>query len=142
MITDSPISSLKELRLTKLRLKEEIAACELKIQHDIDEIEKSLQPATLAVNMVKKLTRTNDGFLSSGIRNVIGQVAYNTVFSGYAWPARTLLTFLSKRVLGNVVEDKAPGLIQKAAKWWQARRQNEQESKSETLRSIEKPEFA
>jgi len=139
MITDIPINSLKDLRLAKLRLKEDIASCELKIQHDIDVIEKSLQPATLAVNMVKRLTKTNNSFLSTGIRNVIGQVAYNTVFSGYAWPARTLFTFLSKRVLGNMVEDKAPGLMQKAAKWWQAKRKNEQDANSG---SVLKPEFA
>jgi len=142
MITDTPITSLKELRLNKLRLKEEIAACELRIQQDIDEIERNLQPANLAVNMVKRMTKTSDSFLSNGIRNVIGQVAYNTVFAGYSWPARTLFTFLSKRVLGNVVEDKAPGLIQKAARWWQERRKDGLVQQSDALKPVEKPEFA
>ena len=142
MITDLPINSLKELRLAKLRLKEEIADCEFRIKHDIDVLEKSLQPANLVVDTVKRFTRSNDSFLSSGIRNVIGQVAYNSVFSGYSWPARTLLTFLSKRVLGNMVEDKAPGLMQKAAKWWQSRRRNEEEDKAPAIGPITKREFA
>lgn len=141
-ITDTPIHSLKDLRLAKRQLKEEIAECELKIQHDINVLEKSLQPASLAVDMVKRFTKTNDSFLSAGIRNAIGQVAYNTVFAGYSWPARTALTFLSKRVLGNVVESKAPGLIQKAAKWWQSRRKEAHETEETSFSDRQKPEFA
>jgi len=142
MITDLSINSLKELRQAKLRLKEEIAACELKIQQDIDVLERSLQPANLVVDTVKRFTRTNDSFLSNGIRNVIGQVAHNTVFAGYGWPARTLLTFIAKRVIGNVVDEKAPGLIQKAAKWWQTRRKNQQVFNPNSLLTVDKREFA
>lgn len=142
MITDLSINSLKELRQAKLRLKEEIAACELKIQQDIDVLEKSLQPANLVVDTVKRFTKTNDSLLSVGIRNVIGQVAANTVFAGYSWPARTLFTFLSKRVLGNVIEEKAPTLIQKAARWWQSKRKGENATVETVRANSHQPEFA
>ncbi len=119
---NSTIQTREDLRREKLRLKQEIAAYEQRIQQRIQAIENSLTPSHMAMNVLKKVTSPPDGMLGNSIRNMVGHLAYNSVFSGYSWPVRMLFTFLSKNVVGNFVQDKGPGYVSKIAEWWQNRK--------------------
>lgn len=126
MITNK-IDNLDDLRKEKQRLKLVLAEHEVLLKAHIEELGDSLKPAQVAIDLVKKITGSpKDGLVNNGIRSAVG-IASNMLFSGYSWPVRTALSFVSKNLVGNLVHDKGPGLLNKALTWWQQRQKTKKE---------------
>jgi hypothetical protein len=147
MTTEIHIHSREDLRREKQRLQIEIKECEARLRSRIHSLEESLTPSTMAMNVIKKVSSSPDGgVIGNGIRNAVGHLAYNTLFAGYSWPVRMLLTYVSKNVASHVVHDKGPEYVQKIVSWWQDRKKvappKEVVEFSKRSMELEKREFA
>lgn len=126
------IKNKEDLLRAQQQLKLEIAESELKLRDSIAALEESLRPANLAIDFAKKLVSPGDpGIIGKGVRSAVGYAA-GQLLSGYSWPTRMLLTFLSKNVVTNYVQEKAPSYLTKIAHWWQNRKQKSNGRASKT----------
>ncbi len=106
------IENLEQLIKERKKLQLEMGDAKANLKYEVHMLEQSLSPSKVMVNVAKSIISPPNGFAGNMITNVVGKIASRTVFAGFGWPLRWLLTAASKNIVGNYVEKNGVSIIQ------------------------------
>lgn len=108
----SSIENLQQLQKERSKLRMEMNDSKANLMNEVFQLEQSLSPGRILVDVAKKIISPPNSFAGNMITNVVGNIASHTVFSGFGWPVKWLLTAASKNLAGNLITKNAPTIIQ------------------------------
>lgn len=106
------IENLEQLRKERSKLVMEMNDSKANLMNEVFQLELSLSPGRILVDVAKKIISPPNSFAGNMITNVVGNIASHTVFAGFGWPVKWLLTAASKNFAGNLITKNAPAIIQ------------------------------
>ena len=108
----SSIENLEQLIKEKKKLQLEVDESKASLMNEVFQLEQSLSPGRIVVDVAKSIISPPHGFAGNMITNIVGTIASKTLFSGFGWPIKWILTAASKNFAGNYLEKNGVGLVQ------------------------------